>query len=158
MAYSIIGNRMNRNHKYKKGFALFVAIGVSAIILLVSVAMSNITLKQVLIAQASKESQKAYYAADNGIECVLFWEIANPTAPGESAFDSSGQTISCGTETFSVGGGSESNFTVTFSPFNTCAEITVDKGGSQTIVESRGRNLCVGYSNRRLERGIRITY
>lgn len=147
-------NKRNLN----QGFALFVAIGVASIILLVSVAMSNITLKQILIAQASKESQKAYYAADNGIECVLFWETVNPTAPGESAFDSSGQEISCGTETFDVGGGSVSNFTVTFNPFDTCAEVTVDKSGSQTVIESRGRNLCTGNSNRRVERGIRVQY
>lgn len=147
-------NRRNLN----QGFALFVAIGVSSIILLVSIALSNVTLKQILIAQASRESQKAYYAADNGIECVLFWEIVNPTAPGESAFDSSGQEISCGTETFNVGGGSTSNFTVTFSPFNTCAEVTVTKSGGETTVESRGRNLCTGNSNRRVERGIRVQY
>src|SRR5690606_28877540 len=52
----------------RAGFALFVAIGVASILLLVTVAMSNVTLKQVLIAQSSQESQKAFYAADNGIE------------------------------------------------------------------------------------------
>lgn len=147
-----------KDHKYQKGFALFVAIGVASIILLVSIAMSNITLKQVLISQAGKESQKAYYAADNGIECVLFWEIANPIAPGESAFGPTGQEISCGSQTFDVGGASESTFTATFSPFSTCAEVTVTKTGSQTIIQSRGRNLCTGSSNRRVERGIRLQY
>ncbi|PIR38846.1 MAG: hypothetical protein COV34_00190 [Candidatus Zambryskibacteria bacterium CG10_big_fil_rev_8_21_14_0_10_42_12] len=155
------------NKKYitsQKGFVLFVAIGVSAILLLVTVAMSNITLKQVLIAQASQESQKAFYAADNGIECVMFWEIQNPTNPGESAFGSVGQNISCGIQTFSVGGGNESEFEVLFDitdpandPLSSCAIVTVNKSGG-TVIESRGRNLCSGNSNRRVERGIRVKY
>lgn len=155
----MIGNKYNRLKKDQRGFALFVAIGVASIILLISVTMTNIALRQTIIASSARESQRAFYAADNGIECVLYWEIKNPTNPGESAFDpSGGQTINCAGTDFTVGGAQTSNFTVTFSPFTTCAEVTVDKVGVTTNIESRGRNSCSLTNVKRVERGIRVSY
>jgi len=151
---------MNK-HRYTKqsGFALFVAIGVASILLLVSVAMTNIALKQTLIASSARESQRAFYAADNGIECALYWESVNPTNPGESPFDSGDtQVITCADQNETVGGaGGVSTFTVDFST-GTCTEVEVTKNGSETTIESRGRNSCEVSNFRRVERGVRVEY
>jgi len=150
---------MRNIYKNKKsGFALFVAIGVASILLLISIALTNVAFKQILIASSAKESQKAFYAADNGVECVLFWEAVNPTRPGESAFSPlQSQSITCGDDTFTVGGANQSNFTATFDSFGTCVEVTVDKT-SGTSIESRGRNSCDTNNNKRVERGIRVEF
>lgn len=155
----MIGTNMRTKTLHKKGFALFVAIGVAGIILLVSIAMTNIALKQTIISSSARESQRAFYAADNGIECVLYWEIKNPLNPGESPFDpSTTQNITCGGSSFTVGGAETSTFTVTYSPFNTCTEVTVDKSDVPSEAHSRGRNSCDVNNAKRVERGIRITY
>ena len=163
MASSMITDNMKTTYTTKKerGFALFVAIGVTSILLLVSMSMVNVSLKQTIIASAARESQKAFYAADNGIECVLYWEVINPTFPGESPFDPSSagpQDIECAGQTFTVGQGATSEFTLNFTPFATCAVVEVVKSGSQTTIRSRGRNSCDVNNARRVERGVRVQY
>lgn len=149
--------------QYKKGFALFVAIGVVSIVLLVSVALTNIALKQTQIASSGRESQKAFYAADNGIECALYWETINPTplgTPGESPFkQSSTQQISCGSGLVTVGGALTSTFTLPFDD-GTCVEVEVTKNAAQTqtSIDARGRDSCDVANTRRVERGVRIQY
>ncbi len=58
----------------KKGFTLFVAMVVSSLLLAVGFSISNIILKQLLLAGSGKDSQVAFYAADSGAECVQFWD------------------------------------------------------------------------------------
>lgn len=149
----------------QKGFALFIAIGVTSILLLVSMALVNVSLKQTLIASSSRESQRAFYAADNGIECVLYWETINPApigTPGESPFDPfGGQNIVCNGQTFLVGGGGSSDLTSEFTlnfDDGTCAVVEVTKDGTATKIESRGRNSCDTSNTRRVERGVRVQY
>lgn len=154
----ILDNMKSKYHTSQKGFALFIAIGVTSILLLVSMALVNVALKQTLIASSSRESQRAFYAADNGIECVLYWETINPTNPGESPFDpSGGQNIVCDGQTFAVGGSQTSEFTLNFDD-GTCAVVEVNKVGTLTTINSRGRNSCDTSNTRRVERGVRVQY
>jgi hypothetical protein len=57
-----------------EGFTLFVALVVSSMLLAVGFSLSNIILKQLLFSSSGKESQLAFYAADSGAECALFWD------------------------------------------------------------------------------------
>lgn len=149
----------------KKGFTLFIAIVVMGALLLISTSIVNIAVKQSLIANSGKESQVAFYAADTGMECALFWDVKNSS--GQSAFaTSTGSTIYCNRDSSNqsnqwvVGGSSVSTINrIDFLPDPYCAIVTVTKNGDgTTVIESRGYNTCAGSSSRRVERAVRATY
>ena len=159
--------------QYKKGIALYIAVTVTAALVLVSFAVVSLALKQISISSAGRDSQEAFYAADSGGECAIFWDVKNPTNPGLSAFSTTtaAQTIFCNFDannpsngSIATGGGSNATttFTLTFLPQTYCAVLTVVKGyvgGIQnTKIESRGYNTCDATSPRRVERAIRINY
>lgn len=156
-----------------KGIALYIAITVTAVLVLVSFAVISIALRSVSIANAGKDSQEAFYAADSGDECALYWDVKNPTNPGTSAFaTATSQSISCNSDaqnpangSLFVGGGgnnSTSTFHVTFLPNPYCADVSVVKsyvsGVLKTKIESKGYNTCDNTSPLRVERAIRVTY
>lgn len=59
----------------KKGFTLLFAILVSVLVLAVGTSIITIALKQVILSGAGRESQFAFYAANTGIECALYWDL-----------------------------------------------------------------------------------
>ena len=162
--------------KFNNGFTLLISIIVTGILLLISFVIANLALKQLVIVYSGSESQKAFYAADSGMECAMYWDIKNPTNPTISAFATStagsitcnSQTVSTGSQTVPtnpsqssrVGGGGSANPTSIFYITYTdgCAIVTVTKEtDGDTMINSRGYNTC-GASLRRFERGITITY
>jgi len=87
-------NQCNR----KKGIALLMAMIVTGTLLLIVYSLSSISYKQLILSYTGKESQLAFYAADTGIECALFWDTKNPSSfSGQSAFSTStaATSISC---------------------------------------------------------------
>lgn len=173
--------------KNKRGMTLFIAIVVMGILLFISFAVVNITLKGTLFSTLGRDSQYAFYAAESGIECALYWDskptsgsaFATSSTPGSSSITCAGmapiftdtQNQITGTSTNSfIGGGTDTKQTSIFglefnksgvNPVNSCAIVTVRKyyEGStlKTYIKSRGYNTC-GTSARRLERGIEVTY
>jgi hypothetical protein len=75
---------MNFNFKNKKGFSLLVAVITTSMFLIVSFVVANVALKQLVLSRANQESQYAFYNADSGTECAIYWDLKNPT--GKSAF------------------------------------------------------------------------
>lgn len=150
---------INKNREKNRGFTLFVAVVTAGVLLLVATGVANLAVRQTLISSSGKESQYAFYAADTGIECALYWDVNDPS--GVSAFSTSSiSQIQCGGSTFDVGGTEESIFgPITFSSDPYCAYVTVikDDDGSTTI-ESRGYNTCDTSNRRRVERAIRAKY
>ena len=59
----------------QKGFTLLFAVLVSSLILALGLSIANITLKEVALSGTGRESQFAFYAADTGTECALYWDI-----------------------------------------------------------------------------------
>ena len=164
-----------RSPLYDKGFTLLFAVLASSLLLAVGLAIFNVALKEAILSSAAKDSQLAFYAADTGVECALYWDLqADP--PG-SAFDPAavGSSITCagtriktGTQTVptdppqpsQIGGALTSIFFLDFSPSSdTCAIVSVDKTKLPlTTLESRGFTMCQTGSTRRVEREIRVTY
>ncbi len=60
------------NTKY--GFAILYATLVGGVVLAIGAAILSVTIKQISLAIAGRESQKAFYAADTGIECALYFD------------------------------------------------------------------------------------
>ena len=175
---AIISKAMNSTYRNKKaqtnrGIAIYLAVVVTAALVLVSFAVISLAIKEVGTSGAAKDSQGAFYAADSGVECALYWDLKNPS--GNSAFaTSTGSIINCNADAanlvtngaISVGGGGNANptsiFNLTFLPDTYCVNVTVVKsysGGSpKTKIESRGYNSCSTTNARRVERAIVVNY
>lgn len=83
-----------------RGFTLFIALIVSSLLLAIGFSLSTIILKQLVFANSGKESQLAFYAADSGAECALYWDRKD--IDGVTVFDGAFATstninIFCGT-------------------------------------------------------------
>lgn len=57
-----------------RGFTLFYAVLMSSLLLALGLAIFNITYKELILSAGARESAVAFYAADAGLECALFWD------------------------------------------------------------------------------------
>jgi len=152
----------------QKGFTLFIALVITATLLLISTGIVALAVRESFLTTSSQDSQYAFYAADTGIECALYWDVKNPS--GFSAFSTStASTIYCNQDSNNpnnppppentVGGSSESVFTITFLPQPYCATVTVNKpSDGSTEIESLGFNTCDPTNPRRVERAVKVSY
>jgi len=154
-----------RNFQKDRGFTVFIAIIVMSTLILVAGGVVSLAVKQSLISVTGRESQYAFYAADTGLECALYWDVQNVS--GSSAFaTSTGSQIHCNRDAnnqgnvWTVGGSVTSVINrINFAPHPYCAIVTVTKGnGGITTIESRGYNTCDSSNPRRVERAVRATY
>ncbi len=141
-----------------KGFTLFVAMVVMGTVLLVAAGVVSLAARQSLVSSSGRDSQYAFYAADTGIECAIYWDVQNPS--GISAFSTTtGSQINCNNQTMTVGGTSVSTFTFNFNPDPYCTIVTVTKDvNGSTRIDSLGYNTCDSSNPRRVERGIKAVY
>lgn len=156
--------------KKNKGFTLLLAIITTSILLLVSFVVVNIALKQLIIGQANQQSQYAFYNADSGSECAIYWDLQKSGNP--SPFDSTtatpySPTPRCNNQNLTfltatpppvVGGYSTSTFSYNLT--RGCVQVDVVKriAPAGTKINSRGYNTCVASAPRRYERAIEINY
>jgi len=166
----------------QKGFTILFAVLVSSIILALGLGIVAITMKEVQLSGAGRDSQLAFYAADSGAECGFYWDLKGDNFATSSQGTNNLVSMTCaGGEKLNqnmptnVGGiatGIE-NATTTFwiymaksssgivDPQSPCAQVQVGKhligAQIQTVIDSRGYNTCVD-NPRRLERGYQIQY
>lgn len=67
----------NKIAGYKKGNVVFAAIALVSSLLLVGTAAGTLAYKEAIFTSFSRQSQKAFYAADTGIEAAMFFDFAN---------------------------------------------------------------------------------
>ena len=65
----------NTKNNQEKGFAMLFAVLVSSVLISISISIFNITLKELTLSSAGRESQFAFYAADSGMECAIYWDF-----------------------------------------------------------------------------------
>lgn len=70
-----------------RGIALLVAVIFTSVMLAFGVLIGSLGYKQTLLAQSVKESQHAFYAADTGMECLLYADQAMNDGKGVFADD-----------------------------------------------------------------------
>ncbi|MSU45165.1 MAG: hypothetical protein EXS47_00840 [Candidatus Zambryskibacteria bacterium] len=166
-----------------KGFTLLIAIVVTSMLLIVSFVVINIALKQLVLASANKESQYAFYAADGGTECAIYWDLIGivskfDPATSDLSITCSGQTISTNSQTSEInletgsgavptipstnsrigGGGVNATSTFWLKFKKGCAIVQVGKVSGFTTIDSRGYNTCDTSASRRFERGVVLSY
>ncbi len=71
-----------------QGFTLFIAVVVSSLLLAIGFSLASFSLKQQIISSIGKESQFAFYAADTGVECAMYWDFK-----GTNVFATSDQSV-----------------------------------------------------------------
>lgn len=75
----------------QKGFTILVAVITAGILLIVAMSIGGVALKEQILSTTNKESQIAFYAADTGIECAMYWDLNSRTG-GIFAPDSDGNS------------------------------------------------------------------
>lgn len=149
---------MNRT---KKGFTLLMAVIITSVLLIISTGIISIAIKQAELSTFSRDSERAFYAADSGVDCALYWDLKNASV---SAFDPSSNTaITCNNQTPSISGraGSDSKFTLTYTDIGcTRAEVEVIKRviSPKTIIRGYGYSSCDPSDSRAVQRTISVRY
>lgn len=163
---------------HEKGIALFIAVIAISALLLISFSIADIAYKQQVISFAGRESKGAFYAADTGLECVLFHDlkVADFFSTNSPAGGVTG-TLSCDNQSFS----GTVDPTTTSGIFSTttshvsadlnaknCFKVDVakvtnsSKGDIVTFVTSRGYNTtCANLASqglRNVERALEVRY
>src|SRR3989344_611809 len=57
-----------------QGFTLYYAMLFGSIMLAIGASLLNISLKELRLSSALNESEYAFFAADSGVECALYWD------------------------------------------------------------------------------------
>ncbi len=82
--------------KKQKGFTLLMAALVASLVLTLAIAIISIVQKSVALSSIGRESQFAFYAADSGAECALYWDLQHElfsTTTDPTEITCNGQTV-----------------------------------------------------------------
>lgn len=171
----MLKQRAQNNKNKRSGFTILIAVITAGILLIIAMSIGGIALKEQVLSTANKESQIAFYAADTGMECAMYWDQKRGAfTKNASGSDSSALgNVSCngaGHTTNPVPAGGSTDYSYTFiisgipvgnSGATTCSVVIVTKDVNQdqvsTHIRSRGYNTCAASLNR-LERGIETNY
>jgi hypothetical protein len=177
---------MNKTIKNNKGYTLLFAVLVSSIVLAVGISILTISKKEFLLSSSARESITAFYAADSGLECALYYNDNTDAFSSSTASIAGtiyymgrcmGNDINTTATNISDVDGEKYSFVFHTKMQNTsskaCAIVTVTKAfynvptygllASTTII-SRGTNLgwkngvCSEPSPRRVERAIEYAF
>jgi len=127
--------------------------------------------EELLFSSLGRESQFAFYAADTGAECSLYWNFENDSfstlspALSVDCVGSDAPVVSTDPPV-EIAGLHRRVFTLYLDPTqipienSPCSVVSVLKYDSpqQTVIESRGYNTCDTNNPRRVERAIRVIF
>jgi len=152
-----------------RGFTVLFAALIGSLLFSLGIAISQLSIKEVVLSVAGKQSEAAFFAADTGIECALYWDLH----PSGSVFPKSNgvgeptpTTVTCTGVANEVSfpstptsAAATTTFSLAFTPKG-CATVIVGKTAvGSTVIESRGQNECgEGIHPGRVERALRVRY
>ncbi len=142
----------------QKGFVILFTILISSIILMIGFGIFSIATRETILSSTAREAQFAFYAADAGVECALYYQTHFPQVfdGAHNGFSGAmpGSVPSCGMANLDGTGGygTSSNpeqFDIMVdSVQKTCAHITVyDQDPTTRRIISEGYNICSLDSN-----------
>ena len=160
--------------KSDKGFTLLLASLIASIVLAIGISIFSIAHKQLILSSIGRDSQFAFYAADTGAECALFWDLQfGYFAPSHEQDDN----ITCDrqywTQRGGIGRGTSyaPGYTMTFqfqpSDDATCVNVSVtksavnDQSPVQTVIHADGFSVpcsSIGTNARALQRSVELNY
>lgn len=157
-----------------RGFVILIASLLAGLLTIIGASIFSIFLKELILSSGGKESQLAFYAADGGVECALYWDSKEKFATSSDS-ESSPSNLFCNNQDITLSAdwvwkvpaettptASRTIFSIDLYPSDPdrkdCAAISVFKDNGNTIIESRGYNTCDLTNPRRVERGLRVSY
>lgn len=166
----------NYKRTRQRGFTLLLATLISSLVLILGASMFALAQKQVLLSSLGRDSQYAFYAADSGAECALYWDLRHQYFSPAGVPD--GVTPTCDGTTVVPDPFSGYGIPMTFEfelkgetpSANLCTRVGVTKYEDnplteneepRTIIVSNGYNTpCENIESnpRALERTVRLTY
>jgi Tfp pilus assembly protein PilX len=150
--------------KNNDGFAMLFTVLVISIILSIALGISDLTFKQTILSNLAKDSQLAFYQADSGVECGMYYDLHMGTLPRGTAVAQAPNQFICGANTMTiVKAQSYTDYFVYQEDITTttpCYSVTFDKTDTTTgknIVSARGFSTCLS-TPRQVERGLKVQY
>ncbi len=165
-----------RSQSKSRGFTLMLAALVASLLTALGLAMYTIAQKEVVLSSLGRDSQFAFYAADTGVECALYWDFQYDAFATSTVYDGSTIPAECDGQELrdfptpwesisfdgvtGIGGTESTSFW--FEPEGRCTYVTVSKYTSHphTRIDSLGYSTACNDPNnsRRLERAVRMVY
>lgn len=105
------------------GVAILFTVLLTSVLLMVAIGISSVAFKEQQFSLEARDSSKAFFAADTGIECALFYD-----KEGVFVTSSPPSTPVChGTVPIVSNSGTLYDFSLDLSDTSTCAHLFVDK-------------------------------
>lgn len=185
---SMITSRQASENKWvrgrERGFAMLFAVLTSSVLLSIGLSIFSLTIKELALSSSGRESQAAFYAADSGIECGLYWDVVGRVfATSSESVNFVPGSATCAGQAFTVTEYKPINFaapaatsTFSFAPTDAlasgvCVLVSVSKyvdstGLIKTDVLSRGYNVgyggagsdCSVTDDLKVERALKVSY
>lgn len=155
-------NKRNTKLNDQKGFTILLSALVASLVLTLGIAVFSVAQKQVILSSLGRSSQYAFYAADTGVECALYWDMRHEYF----STTTSGVTPACdGTPLIVTGSPGALPYTVEFrfQPNGYCVDVSVTKSATdpKTVIHADGFSTnCdeITISGRTLQRSVELSY
>jgi Tfp pilus assembly protein PilX len=72
----MIGSNLQPARANERGFALFIAIILSAVAVMITLSLTTLAYKNLLLSSDARDSGYAFYSADSALQCVLNYDKA----------------------------------------------------------------------------------
>src|SRR3989344_2466795 len=158
-----------------RGFPLLLAALISSVVLSLGISVFDIARKQIILSSIGRESQFAFYAADTGLECALYWDIRWNYFSTTTPTDVVSPQPQCATKPLNASGRPSPPAPNTyamdfqFEPNGKCAIVKVEKCATgcddspnvHTVISSDGYNTAcasIPTSLRVLQRSVELRY
>lgn len=79
--------------KQQRGVTLLFSLLVISAALSVSLGVANMVLGELLLSSTGRDSQVAFYTADSGVECALYWDLAGSRLLDDPDVSCAGETV-----------------------------------------------------------------
>lgn len=150
-------------HPLEKGFTLMLATLIASVVLALGTSIFTLAQKELTLSSVGRDSQFAFYAADTGAECALYWDMRFQLFPTSTPL---AKNLTCDSESRTttaqaIGGAIISSFQ--FEPNGYCAKVTVTKKDTapRTVIRVDGYNTAcdtISSSSHALERSVSLKY
>ena len=155
--------------KNQRGFTLLLATLVASTVLAIGSAIYTLAAKEVRLSSLGRDSQFAFYAADTGAECALFWDVRYSYFATTSPATVIPPDPRCDTQEINATGRTgfyPQTMIFRFEPGGRCVDVTVAKTQDsttqaiKTIIHADGyNNPCTGLNDpNTLQRSVEIHY
>jgi len=152
----------------QRGFTILLAALVASLVLAIGISVFTIAQKQIILSSLGRNSQYAFYAADTGAECGLYWDLRHDffasSTPG--IIPSCDDTLICSPGSDCENGRSGTYpYTMTFEyePNGYCVRVAVTKATAhpRTRIHADGFSTAcedIETNARALQRSVELTY